>query len=183
MAKTERSYYQSLYEVAAAVNSARTPDSVLCSIVENVAKAMNSKGCSLMLLTPDKKLLFHAAAYGLSDAYIKKGLLSAEKSIAEALEGKPVSVLDAASDERIQYREEAKREGIASIFSVPIKLRGEIIGVIRVYSAEQRQFSQDDSYFISAVANLGAISLENARLYESCLRDVDTLKHYYFPFL
>lgn len=183
MEEAERNYYQSLYQVAAAVNSAHTSENVLRSIAENVAKAVGAKGCSLMLLTPDRKLLLHTAGYGLSDEYIGKGPLSADKSISEVVGGKAVAILDATVDERIQYREEAKKEGIASILSVPIKLREEIIGVIRVYTGEPRHFAEDDIYFVGAVANLGAIALENARLYDSLQRDYNALKHYYFPFL
>jgi GAF domain-containing protein len=148
-----------------------------------VAHALGAKGCSLILLTPDRKLLLHTAACGLSDWYIQKGPLSVDKSISEALEGKPVAILNATEDERVQYREEARKEGIASILSVPMKLREEIIGVIRVYTAEPRHFTEDDTYFVAAVANLGAIALENARLYDSLQRDYNSLKHYYFPFL
>ena len=176
MAKNERNYFEALYEVAAALNSAHAPDDVLHSIVENVAKVLDAKGCSLALLTPDKKLLLHTVTYGLSEEYLDKGPLSADKSISEVLEGKAVAILDATSDERIQYREQKKREGIASILSVPMMLRGEIIGVIRVYTAEQRQFSTDDTYFVQAVANLGAIALENARLYESIHKDYEELR-------
>lgn len=176
MEKTGGNYYQSLYQVAAAANSARTPESVLRSIVERAAQAMGAKGCSLMLLTPDRKVLLHTAAYGLSDWYVRKGPVSADKSISEALEGKPVAVLDATEDERIQYREQAKLEGIASILSVPMMLREEIIGVIRVYTGERRHFTMDDIYFIGAVANLGAIALENARLYDSVRKDYEALR-------
>ena len=176
MEKTESVYYQSLYEVAAAINSARAPDKVLNSIVENVTKAMNAKGCSLMLLTPDKKHLLHTTAHGLSDRYIKKGPVSADKSIAEALEGKPVAILDATEDERAQYREQAKKEGIASILSVPMMLRDEIIGVIRVYMAEPYHFTMDDMFFVGAVANLGAIALENSRLYDAVQKDYDAFR-------
>ncbi len=35
MEKSEKSYYESLYEVAAALNSARGPEAVLYSIVKN----------------------------------------------------------------------------------------------------------------------------------------------------
>ena len=175
---TERSYYESLYEVAAAVNSARTPEDVLQAIVEKVTEAVGAKGCSLMLLTPDMKFLLHTAAYGLSDWYVRKGPVSADKSIAEALKGKPVAVLDATEDERIQYREQAKQEGIASILSVPMKLREEIIGVIRIYTGEPRQFTHDDIYFIGAIANLGAIALENARLYDSLQKDYEAFRQY-----
>ena len=94
--KVKRSYYESLYEVAAAVNTARTPEEVLGSIVEKVATALGAKGCSIMLLTPDGKRLLHTAAYGLSDWYIRKGRYLAEKSIAETLKGTAVSIMDAA---------------------------------------------------------------------------------------
>ena len=171
MEKGERSYYESLYEVATTINSARTPDDVLRSVVENVAKTFGVKGCSLMLLTPDKKQLLHTAAYGLSDWYIRKGPVSADKSIAEALEGKPMAVLNATEDERVQYREQARTEGIASILSVPMMLREDIIGVMRVYTAEPYHFTMDDMYFVGAVANLGAIALENARLYDAVQKE------------
>jgi len=176
MGSNQTRYYQGLYEVAAALNSARAPGAVLRSIVENAAKALEAKGCSLMLLTPDKKHLLHTATYGLSNQHIRKGSVSADKSISEALEGKPVAIFDATTDERVQYRQEAKKEGIISILSVPMRLRGEIIGVIRVYSAEPRDFTVDDIYVVSAIANLGAIALENSQLYETVKKDYEALR-------
>lgn len=176
MGKIKESYYRSLYEVAVTLNAAHTPEAVLQSIVERVAKAVGAKGCSLMLLTPDRKVLFHTVAYGLSDWYIRKGPVSVDKSISESLEGKPVAVLDATTDERIQYREQAKKEGIASILSVPMILREEIIGVIRIYTARPRQFTKDCIHFVGAAANLGAIALENARLYETCQKDYESFR-------
>ena len=174
--KVKRSYYESLYEVAADVNSARNPETVLSSIVENVAKALGAKGCSIMLLTPDRKRLLHTAAYGLSDWYVRKGPYSVEKSMCKALEGEPVAVLDVTTDERMQYPEQQKKEGVASILSVPIMLREKVIGVMRVYTAEPYYFTRDDMYFVGAVANLGAIALENARLYDSVHKDYQTIR-------
>jgi len=129
-----------------------------------------------MLLTPDRKLLLHTAAYGLSDWYVRKGPVSADESIAEALQGRPVAVLDATEDSRIQYRKQAKEEGIASILCSPVMLREEVIGVVRVYTAEPRHFTYSDIYFVGAVANLGAIALENARLYDSVEKGYEELR-------
>jgi len=176
MERNKEHYYTSLYELAATLNSARAPDSILQSVVEGVAKAMEAKGCSLMLLSPDKKVLLHTVAYGLSDWYVRKGLVSADKSISEALDGKAVAILDATKDDRIQYQEQAKKEGISSILSVPMMLREETIGVIRVYTAEPYHFTMEDMYFVGAVANLGAIALENARLYEATQKDYETFR-------
>src|SRR4030042_7161077 len=176
MERNKDHYYTSLYESAATLNSARAPDSILQSVVEGVAKAMGVKSCSLMLLSPDRKVLLHTVAYGLSDWYIRKGPVSADKSISEALDGKAVAILDATKDDRIQYQEQAKEEGISSILSVPMMLREETIGVIRVYTAEPYHFTMDDMYFVGAVANLGAIALENARLYEATQKDYETFR-------
>jgi GAF domain-containing protein len=169
-------YYQGLYELAAAVNSSLGAESVLSSIAEKVVKAMCAKGCSLMLLSPDRKQLFHTAAWGLSDWYIRKGPVSTDKSIAQALEGKVVAVPFAPEDERIQYREQARKEGIVSILSVPMMLRDEIIGVMRIYTQERRDFNIDDEFFAAAAANLGAIALEKARLYEAVAKDYRTMR-------
>jgi GAF domain-containing protein len=176
METSKEIYYQSLYELAEALNSSRSPEAVLYSLVEGVARAIGVKGCSLMLLSPDRKVLLHTVAYGLSEWYVRKGPLSADKSISEALEGKPVAVFDATKDERIQYREEAKKEGIASMLSVPMLLKEEIIGVIRVYTAEPYDFTLDDMYFVGAVANLGAIALGNAKLYQAVQKVYETFR-------
>lgn len=174
--ETEQKYYHGLYEIAGAANSAGRPDDVLCAVVKMVAKAMETKGCSLMLLTPDRRTLMHRAAFGLSDRYVRKGPVSADKSIAEALQGRPVAILDAVDDERIQYRKQARQEGIASILCVPVMLREEVLGVIRVYASEPRHFTSADMYFVGAVANLGAIALENATLREALEKEYRTLK-------
>ena len=59
-------------------------------------------------------------------------------------------------------------------------LRGETKGVIRVYTAEPRRFTEDDMYFISAVANLGAIALENAKHYERLEKEYDEFRRLTF---
>ncbi len=176
MKKNEKTYYQSLYEVAAILNSERTSEAVLHSIVESVAKATGAKACSLMLLTPDRKALLHTVANGLSDSYLRKGPVQADKSTSDALEGKAVAVLNATEDERVMYREQAKKEGIASILSVPVKLRGEMIGVLRVYTAKPYRFTKDDIYFAETVANLGAIALENLRAYDIIQKDYEAFR-------
>ena len=172
----ETTYYQSLYELATVLNSARSPDDILRSIVEGVAKAMGAKACSLMLLTPDGKVLFHTAAYGLSDWFVRKGPVSADKSMSESLKGKPVTVLDATTDERVEYQKQVKQEGIASILSVPVRLREKVIGVMRIYTSKPRRFTDADISFATGAADFGAIALESARFYETLQKDYDTLR-------
>ena len=174
----EKKYYRHLHEIAAAVSSVLHPDKVLKSIVEGVANAMNAKGAALMLLTPDRKTLLHTAAHGLSEWYIRKGPVAVDRSIVQTLGGLPVSILDATTDERVQYRRQNKEEGIASILSAPVKLGGNTVGVLRVYTSDHRQFSDADNYFVEAVANLGAISLENANIHNFLRKDYQELRDF-----
>jgi len=176
MKQREKTYHQSLYELATILNSARSPEDIVSSIVEGVAKAMGAKGCSLMLLTPDKKVLFRTAAYGLSDRYVRKGPVSVDKSMSETLKGKHVTVLDAPTDDRVEYQKQLKQEGIASILSVPVKLREEVVGVMRVYNSEPRRFMDADIAFATAAADFGAIALESAHFYETLQIDYDRLR-------
>ncbi len=172
----EKTYYHSLYQLAATLNSARSPEGILRSIVENVAKAMAAKGCSLLLLTPNKEALLRTAAYGLSDWYVRMGPVSADKSMSESLMGKSVAVFDATTDERVQFRPQVKQEGIASILSVPVKLREEVVGVMRVYTSDPRRFTDADINFAGAAANFGAIALESARFYQVLEKDYEDFR-------
>lgn len=176
MQNMTRDYYRALYEVSKTVNSRLKVDEVLNSFVKGITEAMGAKGCALMLLSPDKKQLHHRAAHGLSKEYMKKGTVHVDSSMSEALKGQVVAVPNAPEDQRVEYPEEARKEGIASIMSVPMLLRDNIIGVIRIYTQEQRQFSMDDMYFAGAIANLASIAMENAQLYEDAQKSFDTLR-------
>jgi len=88
------------------------------------------------------------------------------KASAIPLKGKVVTVLDAATDTRIQYREMAQRQRFASVISVPLKQGENVIGALRVYTHEQRHFSNDDTKFLTAVAGLAATAVRNAQLHQ-----------------
>jgi GAF domain-containing protein len=116
------------------------------------------------------------ASYGLSEKYLNKGPISAEKSIAEALMGKPVVVKNASADKGVQYKQEKKEEGIVSILCVPIKAKEEVIGVLRLYSATPRDFTEDDIMQVTALAYHGGLAIQNASLYLMLKSDMKELK-------
>jgi GAF domain-containing protein len=160
-------YFDALRRAAEAVNSSLKLDEVLQTIATVTTQAVRVKGCSILLLDEGSHCLVHTASHGLSDDYLRKGAVSADRSVAEALRGSPVAVCDVSVDPSVQYPLEAGREGIASMLSAPLVVRGKVIGVIRIYSAEKGDFSQSVTELLEAIANLSAIAIENARMYES----------------
>ena len=178
-------YFRSFKEVCALINKKLDLKEVLDSITQNVARSLITKACAIYLLSKADNRLKLSSSYGLSDAYINKGPLDADKSLAECLEGKSVFISDATMDPRIQYREEAGKEGIASILSVPISAKGEIIGVIRLYTAKPRTFTENERDFISSISEIGGIAIENARMYDRLKLEYNNLineTHKWFEF-
>jgi signal transduction histidine kinase len=67
---------------------------------------------------------------------------------------------------RYQNAEIARREGLISLLSVPLLYGGEAKGALSVYTAQPHFFSNDEIRILSAFAELSAIAIEKARLYE-----------------
>ncbi|MFQ5915348.1 MAG: GAF domain-containing protein [Nitrospinota bacterium] len=171
----ERSYFETFREVSRILTSTLDIQEVVRSIAHLTTEAARVKGCSILLLKPKENRLELLANHGLSERYLQKGPLDADRSLAESLQGVPVRIRDVVTDPRVQYPAEAQAEGIASMLSVPMRLKGRIIGVLRLYSENPHDFPEPEVEFASALAELGAVALENARLYSQLRRDYEKL--------
>ena len=171
----ELNFLKGLLEVSKAVNSALDVKKVLNLLVKTVTTALDIKGAGVRLLDEKRQRMELVASYGLSDRYITKGPVGADKSITDAMMGKAVSIYDVDSDPRATYPKEAAEEGIKSILSVPINLKGNVIGVMRIYTSEPRDFSDDEITFISSLAEQAALAMENARLYQKLKGEYEEL--------
>ena len=92
-----------------------------------------------------------------------------------------MAIFDVADDPRIQYPEAAKKEGIASLVSVPVVSGGRIIGALRLYTAEPWEFTLENLNFIQAMANITGMARHLRGMKESIeilktLRDPKILK-------
>lgn len=177
MANHELDYYRALYDVARTINSSLQLSDVLQKVAKSTADALKVKACSIRLLSADRKRLIFGAAYGLSENYVRKGAVEVEKSGVDrqVLRGNTVLIPDATEDARFQYPDRARQEGIRSVLVVPLATRGNIIGVMRIYSAERREFTDREIEFLCRIADLSAVSLDNARLYQLLKVDYENL--------
>ena len=174
-ARSHKDYYTALYQAALTISSSLELDPVLQSVVKSITEAMEVKACAVRLLDPRTGQLQYNAGYGLSTDYLAKGPVDVEHSPidSEALRGAPVIIPDVSEDSRFQYKEAAKREGIVSVLCVPLEVHGRAIGVMRVYTSEQCTFHEDDIQFLTVLASLSALAIENASLYDSLKRSYD----------
>jgi len=169
--------YKLLYEISKPVIEAAGVSNVLRSIVESTAKGTGAKGCSILTVSADGKKLVHTVSYGLSDQYLRKGEIMVDEAIEEMLSGKPVNIINVAEDPRVQYPEQAAKEGISSFLSIPIRgVSGNIIGLLRLYTSKLTKFKKGEIDFLVSIADLGGIVLEKAEAFDLLVKDVDDAK-------
>jgi PAS domain S-box-containing protein len=175
--RRQAQFFKTLNEIGRMLNSSQKLNDVLDVIVKRLPQVMNLKGCTIRLLSPARYHLELVAASGLSQAYLDRGSIDSELSTHQALQGKPVMIADATTDPRNQYRQAAKAEGIATILAVPIIVNNQIIGVLRLLTAQRHVFSDAEVGFAMAVAEQGGIAIQNAIHYEKTLKMVTELEH------
>ena len=156
-------FLREVQEISKLVNSTLDLDAVLQTIVELLPRSMGSHGCTIRLLTPESNRLVLAASSGLSREYLERGEVVDEKNTVRALQGEPVAIFNVLEDDRILYHDHMGREGIRSLLAVPINVRGEVIGIIRILAREYRNFSEAEINFSLAVAEVGGAAITNAR--------------------
>jgi signal transduction protein with GAF and PtsI domain len=172
----ERMYLRSFQEISKALSSTLAVNEVLDQIVRKITEAMKLKGATIRLIDPKTSTLELVASTGLSKKYLKKGPVDLDKSVAEALSGRPVAIYDASTDPRLQYPKEAKAEGIATMVSTPMMAQGKVIGVMRLVTGEPREFTMEEVDFACAVSDLGAQAIINAKMFEARTRELQFLK-------
>ncbi|MBW1858334.1 MAG: GAF domain-containing protein [Deltaproteobacteria bacterium] len=171
-AKKSTAFFKILHEITRDLLYDLNSQDVLGSMVKKTIQILHIKGCCIYLLNETTGRLEMAASGGLSDTYLQKGPLHADKSMPDVAKGKAVFIEDVATNKHIQYRDEAIKEGIASILSIPIFVKGYVIGEIRLYSAEKREYEKEDIEFILASAEICGIAITNGKFYRRLKNDI-----------
>lgn len=157
---------EALLKIGEAITSDLYLEDILKLIVTITAEVMGSKICSVMLLDPKKQELTIKATQSISKEYINKNPLKIGEGIAGkvALENKPVAVDNIEASEHYKYKDIAIKEGLVSMLSVPLHVKGTVIGVLNIYTSAFHKFSDYEINFLSAVADQASIVIENYKL-------------------
>jgi signal transduction histidine kinase len=160
--------FESLASVSQIINSTLNLDDALNVITREACVLMHAKMSSLMLLDDSREWLDMRASFGASEAYLGKPRLSVEESVLGIIvrRKKPLQVANVQTSTRYQNVEVARSEGLVALLSVPLLYTGQVIGTLSVYTGKPYSFSDEEVRILSALAQLSAIAIEKARLYE-----------------
>lgn len=168
--------FEALTHVSRAIASALNLDDALHAITREARELMRAKVCSLMLLDVTGEWLDLRACHGAGEAYRNKPRLAVNDSFLGVVvrRRKPLQLANVQNAGEYQNVDVARREGLVSLLSVPLLQGGRALGALSVYTGQQYSFSNDEIRILTLFAELSAIALERARLYE---RVVDVEEH------
>ena len=161
-----------LYDLTGQLAGTRELGETLSGLAESIVRLTSAKACSLRILNRQTDELEIKARYGFSKGYIKKGPVKLDQSKIDmaALEGEPVYIADMSNDPRVMYRDHARAEGLASGLALGMLCKGQLVGVIHLYTGKKHEFSRFELALLRAEASVAAAAIENARLYEESLQ-------------
>lgn len=165
------SYFESICNVSRAFGKIVKKKELLNLVVDTAVVAMNGKAACLFLVDEETDLFVAVAQKGLSKNYLHTPPEKAHKTVGQLVKEGHFAVYDALTDERLEHRDAKKAEGIASILVVPVMVHGEAIGALTLYTAQKRNFSDEDISFLTALAQQGGIAIDRARLIEHIRRN------------
>ncbi|MCJ7645392.1 GAF domain-containing protein [bacterium] len=157
-----------LYKIERDFSNRWKTEDVLKLIVQRVSSIMNVKICSILLVNSETNKLTIECAKGLEQEIVR----DTEVEVGDKISGwvvkhnKPVLVRNIEGDPRFAKRSQEKYYN-KSLMSVPLTIRGKVIGVLNVNNKKTRRiFNGEDFRLLKQIAAQVAIVIENARLYK-----------------
>ncbi len=142
-------------------------------------KIIRCRLCAVFLAHDEAGLLELYSVNGDSGAFAELPPLSVEESsIGVAFRRrKQIEVLDLVkTEDSLAVLKAIRSEGLVSLLATPILYEGEVIGVLNAYTSEAHRFNDEEKRLFAAMASLGAVAIQNARLYARVFQSEEQLR-------
>lgn len=152
------------------INSGLDVERTLRSIAEFAVQMTGSDAATIRLRERDD--LVCRVSVGLKTEEAKRTRVSVGKGLTGrvVLEKQPISAIDAQCSEEAIYSKFLVREHLHGYLSVPIRIRGNVVGVLTAFRRKRYRYSEQDIRRLRLLADETAIAIDNALLYEERVR-------------
>jgi len=145
-----------------------------------VTAATQSDVCFVHLVDDELRRVVLVGATPPFDEQVGSVQLALGEGIAGwvAKHAQPTVVPNKWQDSRYRYIPELRGQDFTSMVSVPMLVRGRVVGVLNVHSRAARNYGDEDLALLTQVASLMARAIENARLYRRLAEREEMLERF-----
>ncbi|MFB7270577.1 helix-turn-helix domain-containing protein [Streptomyces sp. NPDC056244] len=159
-----------LYETVADLVALRDVDSVLQAIVARARKLLGTDTAYLALYDPARGCAYMRETNGSVSAKFQQLLMPLGAGLGGLVVQTASPYFSSSYLGDAQFRhtrdidEAVTEEGLVAILGVPLRLGGDVIGVLYAADRSERSFARDEVTLLGSLAAHAAVALDNARL-------------------
>jgi signal transduction histidine kinase len=148
------------------------------TLTRDASAMMQAKACAFFLFDPQAASLRLASYRGDPDTLTPEGDLPLRSCLSASAvrTRKPVSFQDIQSPEFNDLQDLPRDPELRSVIATPMLFEGEVLGVLVIFTNRIRIFDNDEKRLCSALASLGAVALQNSRLYSRVFMSEESLR-------
>ncbi|MFW5708820.1 MAG: response regulator [Chloroflexota bacterium] len=165
----EREFAEALHDLATTLTSTLDLDEVLGRILSNLGRVVPHDSASITMVADDH--LWVARQQHTDSRNTQKIVAERQLRVAYshyhnemALTKSPILIQDLHQDEH--YTEQMRRTSARAYMGAPIQVRDQVSGFIGLFNRDANTFRESDVKRLHAFAELAAIAIQNAQLYE-----------------
>ncbi len=153
-------------------------DDILTALAHEGRHLLDCHSCALFLLRPrSEELALHSLINRLGRVEAEAIFNLNDSAMGAAVHRhKQVEVTNLSFTEENDFLTLIEREGLVSMLTTPIVFGDEVIGVLNAYTRRKHRFNNDEKKVFAALAGLGAIAVQNARLYSRVFTSEESLR-------
>ncbi|MGB0344360.1 MAG: GAF domain-containing protein [Coraliomargarita sp.] len=169
---------ESLVNLGRRITGELDPERISQSLATEGRQLMNGHACSLSLLDPDGETLHIQSMIGRNGPLpAGQSVLIRESAVGIAIQRRrPVEVVNLPLVEESEFQQTIRQHGLVSMLAAPILFNDEVIGVLNVFTDRIHRFNNDEKKVFSTLAGLGAIAINNTRLYNRVFATEESLR-------
>jgi PAS domain S-box-containing protein len=174
----ERDQYRALADIAALINSSLDLTQVLNGVMDTIIQLSGAERGYLMLRNSETGELEFRVARNMDRQAINSSAFEVSRSVVSrvAESGEAIMTTNAQEDQRFQHSESIVGYSLRSILCVPLKVKGEVTGVIYTDNKSLTElFTEQTRDLLLAFANQAAVAIENARLFARVRTTLDEI--------
>ena len=148
------------------------------TLTRDTLAMMQAKACAFFIFDQGSGTLRLASYRGGAGTLTPEGDLPLRNCLSASAvrTRKPVSFADIQSPEFNDLLDLPRDPELRSVIAVPMLFEGEVLGVLVCFTDRRRVFDNDEKRLCSALASLGAVALQNSRLYSRVFMSEESLR-------
>ena len=161
----------SIYRISEAIATSLSVDTVLDLVLDATLDAVDADVVSLLLEDPQREGRFTERMRKVSQRQttdVLAPMLKLDEVLPVFRDDRPLLVHGSRASQFLEQPAAPLSKQLVSFCSIPLKLKGRIIGMLNVYSYTRgAKFSEGQRKMLYVLGSRAAVSIENARLYEN----------------